>query len=53
MHLNDIDGLIASNAHIRNEAVEGTKALLAAARFDIAKWTGWLAAHGQRPINVA
>jgi hypothetical protein len=53
MHLEDIDGLLARNAHIRNEAVEGTKALLTAARFDIAKWTGWLAAHSQRPMQVA
>lgn len=52
MHLEDIDGLLAANAYIRNEAVEGTKSLLLSARFDIAKWTEWLASHNRRPMAV-
>lgn len=53
MRLEDIDGLLAANEHVRNEAVEGTKALLLSARFDLAKWAEWLAAHSQRPITVS
>lgn len=52
MHLNDIDGLLAANTYIRQEAVEGTKSLLQSARFDIAKWSEWLAGHKSRPIDV-
>lgn len=52
MHLEDIDGLLAANAYIRNEAVVGTKSLLLSASFDIAKWAEWLAAHKHRPMTV-
>ncbi len=53
MRLEDIDGLLEANEYIRNEAVEGTKALLGSARFDLAKWAEWLAAHRHRPMAVA
>jgi len=52
MLLRDIDGLLAANEYARNEAVEGTKALLSAARFDVAKWAEWLATHHRRPMSV-
>jgi hypothetical protein len=52
MRLEDIDGLIAVNEYIRNEAVEGTKSLLQTARFDLEKWAAWLAGHSRRPMTV-
>lgn len=53
MRLEDIDGLLTANDYIRNEAVEGTKDLLRASRFDIVKWVEWLAAHDRRPLVIA
>jgi hypothetical protein len=53
MQLEDIDGLLAINAYIRNEAIDGTRALLQSAKFDLDKWREWLAAHHRGPLLVA
>ena len=50
--LQDLDHVLANEESVRLEAVEGTRALLSAANYDVEAWGIWLAEHERRPMTV-
>jgi hypothetical protein len=50
--LQDLDHALETEQEVREEAVSGTAALLAAANYDVARWKLWLSAHARRPMTV-
>lgn len=50
MKLRDLDKQLESDTAVREIAINGIKALLQSARYDIAEWQNWLARHEQRPV---
>jgi len=52
MKLQDIDHALEVDADVRAEAINGTKALLQSANYDVDEWSRWLAAHERRPMIV-
>ncbi|SAL15572.1 hypothetical protein AWB69_00742 [Caballeronia udeis] len=53
MKLQDLDHVLDTEPGVRSVAVDGTKALLQSANYDIDEWSRWLASHDQRPLVVA
>jgi hypothetical protein len=52
MKLQDLDHALESEADVRTEAIEGTRALLQSANYDVGEWSKWLAGHERRPIII-
>lgn len=52
MKLQDLDRALETEADVRTEAVDGTKALLQSANYDVDEWCKWLAGHERRPMTV-
>lgn len=50
--LQDLDHVLESEADVRTEAINGTKALLQSANYDVDEWCKWLAGHDRRPMEV-
>lgn len=51
--LQNLDEALETEEAVKHNAVEGTKALLESARYDIAEWCKWLAGHERRPMTVS
>jgi hypothetical protein len=50
--LQDLDQALETDAALRTEAVDGTKALLHSGNYDVDEWCKWLAGHERRPMVV-
>lgn len=50
--LQDLDRVLETEADVLAEAVDGTKALLHSANYDLGEWRKWLAGHERRPMSV-
>ncbi len=48
--LQDLDHELKTDAALRTEAIDGTKALLQSANYDIEEWCKWLGSHEHRPM---